>query len=74
MKRYFIGIGSNKNAERNCVAMIESIMAAFPPVYVSSVVKTTALGMHAADYLNAVVSFESNCDRESLADGVCPLV
>ena len=66
MNRYFIGLGSNKHAERHCVAMIEAVMASFSPVYISSVVRTAALGMHADDYLNAVVSFESDLNLNEM--------
>ena len=57
MSRYFIGIGSNKNAEHNCVAMIEAIMMSFRQVMLSSIVRTPALGIDAPDYLKCCYQF-----------------
>ena len=60
MTRYFVGIGSNSNAARNCAAMVRAIRSMFHKVCISSVVQTPACGEDAPHYLNAVVSFESS--------------
>ena len=62
MTRYYVGIGSNENAEENCVAMINAVRTTFQKVAVSSVVRSAAFGHEKGvpDYINAVLRFDSD--------------
>ena len=66
MTRYFIGIGSNHQADKNCRLMINALRDRFEVVQVSRVIKTPAYGIEAPDYLNAVACFESDIRRDKL--------
>lgn len=60
MTVYFLGIGSNVNAEQQCRRMISTIDVAFGPIKASELVITKAVGIDAPDYVNGVVYFESD--------------
>ena len=66
MTRYFIGIGSNHQADKNCRLMMQALQEAFGDVQFSKLHKTPAYGIEAPDYLNAVACFESEISRDSL--------
>lgn len=66
MTVYVLGIGSNLNAEHQCHRMISSIRQTFGKVRVSALVTTTAEGIAAPDYMNAVVCFEADIDIAAL--------
>ncbi|KEQ16963.1 2-amino-4-hydroxy-6-hydroxymethyldihydropteridine diphosphokinase [Endozoicomonas numazuensis] len=59
MTLFYIGVGSNDEAENNCQQMIQALRQQFGTVLVSSLIQTTAEGVDAADYYNSVVCFES---------------
>ncbi len=62
----FIGIGSNENPEYHCQKMVEALRQRFGRIWVSSLKKTAAHGVKAADYVNGVVCFEANVDPYAL--------
>ena len=66
MTRYFIGIGSNHNADTNCRLMMQALQDTFDDVQFSRVHRTPAYGIEAPDYLNAVACFESEISQSSL--------
>ena len=66
MTRYFIGIGSNHHADKNCRLMMQALRERFDDVQFSKLHKTPAYGIEAPDYLNAVACFESEMSRDSL--------
>ena len=66
MTRYFIGIGSNENAQENCQQMITALKEQFGDIQLSRVVQTQAYGLEAPDYLNAVACIETEMDAEAL--------
>ena len=66
MTRYFIGIGSNDQAEKNCQLMISALKNTFDDVQVSRLIWTPAHGIFAPDYLNGVACFESDIDQAEL--------
>ena len=66
MTRYFIGIGSNDQADRNCRLMMESLQNTFENVQFSQLTRTKAVGIEAPDYLNAVACFESDMTTDAL--------
>ena len=71
MTCYFLGIGSNDDAENNCRLMIEAIRETFDDVRLSRVICTEAHGeAHdgAPDYYNAVACFESGWSPDRLND------
>ena len=63
---YYLGLGSNQNAETNMQRMLELTCKQFGDVLVSSIVKTEAEGERASDYLNTVVCFRSEWLPERL--------
>ena len=66
MTRYFIGIGSNHDADKNCRLMMLALQEKFDDVQFSQVHRTPAHGIEAPDYLNAVACFESEISQDSL--------
>ncbi|MGI9276719.1 MAG: 2-amino-4-hydroxy-6-hydroxymethyldihydropteridine diphosphokinase [Endozoicomonas sp.] len=71
MTCYFLGIGSNDDAENNCRLMIEAIRKTFDDVRLSRVICTEAHGEDhdgAPDYYNAVACFESDWQSGQLND------
>lgn len=66
MTRYFVGIGSNDNAEKNCELMIQALKNKFGNVLVSQLIRTPAVGIEAPDYFNAVACFESAIKPDEL--------
>ncbi|WP_062262965.1 2-amino-4-hydroxy-6-hydroxymethyldihydropteridine diphosphokinase [Endozoicomonas arenosclerae] len=66
MTLYYIGVGSNEEAESNCRKMIEAFRQQFGTLLVSSLIQTSAEGVDAADYYNAVVCFESEATPASI--------
>jgi 2-amino-4-hydroxy-6-hydroxymethyldihydropteridine diphosphokinase len=61
MTLYYIGVGSNEEAEYNCRQMIQALRHQFGRLSVSSLIRTSAEGVDAPDYYNAVVCFQSEC-------------
>ncbi|WP_252176959.1 2-amino-4-hydroxy-6-hydroxymethyldihydropteridine diphosphokinase [Endozoicomonas sp. 4G] len=75
MTLFYIGIGSNDEAEKNCRQMIQALRQQFGRVWVSSLIQTSAEGgaaakEKAADYYNAVACFESDASPASI-NGWC---
>ena len=66
MTIYVLGIGANVNAAHQCRRMLHQLRQAFGEVWVSELVTTTAVGIEAPDYINGVVCFESDIDRQAL--------
>ncbi|MRI31823.1 hypothetical protein EOPP23_02285 [Endozoicomonas sp. OPT23] len=66
MTLYYLGLGSNQDAEINMQRMLVLLQKRFDELLVSSVVRTEAEGCAAADYLNAVVCFKSDLSRVQL--------
>ena len=66
MTHCFVGIGSNENPEYHCQAMIEALRQQFRDIWVSSLCRTVAHGLKAADYVNGVVYFESELTPKEL--------
>ena len=66
MTRYFIGIGSNHQADKNCRLMMQALRDKFEDVQFSRLLKTPAYGVQAPDYLNSVACFESEISRAAL--------
>ena len=66
MTLYYLGIGSNDQAEGSCRKMILALRESFGSLSVSSLIKTKAVGSEAADYLNAVVCFRSDKKSDEL--------
>ncbi len=62
----FVGIGSNEDPEYHCQQMIAALRERFGKVWVSSLKKTPAYGVEAADYINGVVCFEANIQEAEL--------
>ena len=66
MTRYFLGIGSNHQADKNCRLMMQALTEEFDNVQFSQLLRIPAYGIEAPDYLNAVACFESDISRDSL--------
>ncbi|MGI9280272.1 MAG: 2-amino-4-hydroxy-6-hydroxymethyldihydropteridine diphosphokinase [Endozoicomonas sp.] len=66
MTLFYIGVGSNDEAEQNCRQMIQALRQQFGSLLVSSLIQTSAEGVEAADYYNAVVCFESEASPSSI--------
>lgn len=66
MTQYFIGIGSNDQADESCRLMIAALRNQFDDVQVSKLVRTPAHGIEAPDYLNGVACFDSSMTAEAL--------
>ena len=66
MTIYVLGIGANVNAAHQCRRMLHQLRQAFGEVWVSELVTTKAVGIDAPDYINGVVCFESDIDRQAL--------
>ena len=56
----FVGVGSNLDRERNIVAGVAALRAAFGPLRESSVIDNPAVGFIGDDFLNLVVAFETD--------------
>ena len=61
-----IGIGSNEKPDYHCRLMIEALRQVFGDIRVSQLHRTSALGVKAPDYINAVVIFESDVTYTAL--------
>ncbi|MDB2384452.1 2-amino-4-hydroxy-6-hydroxymethyldihydropteridine diphosphokinase [Endozoicomonas sp.] len=61
-----IGMGSNEQPEYHCRLMIEALRQTFGDIQVSDLCKTPALGVKAADYINAVVAFRAEITYPAL--------
>ena len=59
MPEVVVGVGSNIEPERNVVAAIDRLGAAFGSLRTSPVYRGPAIGMSGADFLNLVVSFHT---------------
>ncbi|WOG29005.1 2-amino-4-hydroxy-6-hydroxymethyldihydropteridine diphosphokinase [Endozoicomonas sp. 8E] len=77
MTLFYIGVGSNDEAEQNCWQMIQALRQQFGTLLVSSLIQTSADGAVAeervADYYNAVACFESDVSS-ALINGWCKQV
>ncbi|WP_422135231.1 2-amino-4-hydroxy-6-hydroxymethyldihydropteridine diphosphokinase [Endozoicomonas sp. ALD040] len=78
MTLFYIGVGSNDEAEQNCWQMIQTLRQQFGTLLVSSLIQTSAEGgavakERAADYYNAVACFESEVSSASI-NGWCKQV
>ena len=60
--RYFIGIGSNYNAQENCQQMIAALKERFGDIKLSRIIQTKACGIEAPDYMNAVACIDTEMD------------
>ncbi len=66
MTLYYLGLGSNQDAETNIRKMLDILQSRFDELLVSSIIRTRAEGSRAADYLNAVVCLRSELTPEQL--------
>ena len=58
--RAYVGAGSNIEPQRNLRAALDAVEKVFGELEVSSVYRTRAVGFEGDDFLNLVLSFETN--------------
>jgi 2-amino-4-hydroxy-6-hydroxymethyldihydropteridine diphosphokinase len=68
MPEVFIGAGSNADPERRLRLALAELGRRFRPLRWSSVYRSAAAGVPAADYLNLVAAFESGLPVDSIED------
>ena len=64
--KYYLSLGSNINAEANIILAIEQLQSLLKETEYSSVHKTKAEGFEGDDFLNLVLSGESNLSFDEL--------
>ena len=64
--KYYLSLGSNINAEENIAFAIEELNKILSNVIISSTHKTKAEGFEGDDFLNLVLSGDSNLDFDNL--------
>ena len=68
MPEVFIGAGSNADPERRLRGALAELTRRFGPVRSSSVYRSAAVGIPAADYSNLVIAFTTELSVDSLRD------
>ena len=68
MPEVFIGAGSNADPERRLRGALAELTRRFGPVRSSSVYRSAAVGVPAADYSNLVIAFTTELSVDSLRD------
>ena len=68
MPEVFIGAGSNADPERRLRGALADLTRRFGPVRSSSVYRSAAVGIPAADYSNLVIAFTTELSVDSLRD------
>ena len=68
MPEVFIGAGSNADPERRLRGALSELARRFGPVRSSSVYRSAAVGIPAADYSNLVIAFTTELSVDSLRD------
>ena len=66
MKKYYLSLGSNINAEANLILAIEKLQKILNNTVYSSVHQTKAEGFEGDDFLNLVMSGESDLSFDNL--------
>jgi 2-amino-4-hydroxy-6-hydroxymethyldihydropteridine diphosphokinase len=62
----YVGVGSNIEPERELVAGVDALEAAFGALEASSVYRSPALGFEGDDFLNVVVRFTTSLDADAV--------
>jgi len=68
MPEVFIGAGSNSDPERRLRGALAELTRRFGPVRSSSVYRSAAVGVPAADYSNLAVAFSTELSVDALRD------
>ena len=68
MPEVFIGAGSNADPERRLRGALAELTRRFGPVRSSSVYRSAAVGIPAADYSNLVIAFTTELSADALRD------
>ena len=68
MPEVFVGAGSNSDPERRLRGALAELTRRFGPVRSSSVYRSAAVGVPAADYSNLVAAFTTELSVDSLRD------
>ena len=68
MPEVFIGAGSNSDPERRLRGALAELTRRFGPVRSSSVYRSAAVGVPAADYSNLAVAFSTEVSVDALRD------
>ncbi len=69
-RRVTVSLGSNIDAERNIRAAVRALRARYGALTVSPVYQTEAVGFDGDDFLNLVVSFETDEPVQEVAAGL----
>jgi 2-amino-4-hydroxy-6-hydroxymethyldihydropteridine diphosphokinase len=70
MPEIFVGAGSNAAPRRSLETAVAELERQFGALRLSSVYRSAAQGVAAADYLNLVVRLTTDCDVDSLLDAL----
>jgi 2-amino-4-hydroxy-6-hydroxymethyldihydropteridine diphosphokinase len=73
MPDVFIGVGSNVDPERALRAAVVALERRFGALRCSSVYRSRAAGVAAADYLNMVVAFATGVGVDALREGLAAI-
>ena len=66
MTQVYVGIGSNQQPEQHLCAGIAALKAHFGALQISTVYQSKAVGFDGADFLNAVIGFETDLSAAEL--------
>lgn len=66
----FLGLGSNVDPEANLRLAIRELQRRFGDLTVSSVYRSAAMGFDGDDFLNLVVSMQSNCSALCVCESI----